>query len=138
MASKIVSSLLAVSILVEIGCSSTRMLTEEELRTNADRDILVATIDGRTILFKSGNYKITEAGLGSIEGKGKLIINESAENSRDFEDTIPFSEIQKITSARTSDLAKIAAIVIIGTSVILVWLLSTRLESHYLPGTTSN
>ena len=122
MTSKIVGSIIAVSIFVEVGCSSTRALTEEQLRINTNHDILIETKDGRTIKFRSGNYKIVEADSGSIQGKGKLLINGRNESRFEFDGELSFSEIQRITYTEATAIAQIITVVVLGTEALLLLL----------------
>ena len=89
------------------ACSSTKEFTQEELRAERNHDITVQTKDGRTIIYHKGEYKITDADGGSIEGKGRLLVNKSKNEYRDLESAVAFTKIHTINDTEMTAIGKI-------------------------------
>jgi hypothetical protein len=93
---------------------------------DSDRDIMVETKDGRTIRFRSGEYRVTERNYWTVQGRGRLIVDKKTGESRDFEGEITLAEIQDITTTRTTTVGKVALIAI-GSSILVAVLFFTAL-----------
>lgn len=101
------------------ACFSTRDFTQEELRAERNHDITVQTKDGRTIIYHEGEYKITDADGGSIEGKGRLLVNKSKNEYRDLESAVAFTEIRTINDTEMTLVGKIGLATTLSITVIL-------------------
>jgi len=83
------------------------------------------------ILCHWGEYQIVETDLGSIRGKGKLLVNESRGEYRDWEGAIAFTEIERITDTEITTLGKVTLISTASAVVLLLLFLATfRFEMH--------
>ena len=111
-----------VVIISGCGCTHTQTLTQEHLRADASRNIIVYLKDGRIIQFNSGDYAIIEENLGSIKGQGRLIINETTGEFKHYEGTIVFEEILKITQTGSTVLGSMGIYTLLGISAVLVLL----------------
>ena len=111
------------SIVASAGCTSTSQLSQSDLRVSADHTIIVYALDGRVMRFNSGDYKIIEEGMESIQGKGKLYIDKSMNAFKDFEGTISFIEIKEIRSPQTTILGTAGTILVLAPVVLIGLLL---------------
>ena len=104
------------------GCTTTQTLSPEHFFFENDKDITVYARDGRIIKFKSGDYTVINAEHGILRGQGKLVVNNQTNESREFQCSIEFPEILKITHTEETALGKTATYIFLGTSAILFWL----------------
>jgi hypothetical protein len=115
---KKVHLIFAAMLLTTAGCTHTEMLSPEHLVIDSDRDIMVETKDGRTIRFRSGEYRVTERNYWTVQGRGRLIVDKQTGESRDFEGEITLAEIQDITTIKATTVGKVAFIAI-GSSILV-------------------
>ncbi|HEV8538414.1 MAG TPA: hypothetical protein VGR15_05750 [Bacteroidota bacterium] len=117
-------------LLIGAGCTSTSRVTQSELEPNGDRDITVYTNDGRIIGFKSGEYRIIDENFGSIQGKGKLYTDDNKKKFKEFEGSVAFAEIQKISESHTTALGY--AGVVAGATIILILIGLSQIKIGHL------
>jgi hypothetical protein len=126
----------AISIVATLlsGCFSTKEFTQEELQSKSDHNITIRTRDGMVIQCSEGKYTIIDGDPGSIQGKG-LILAEKAKHvyneSKNWEGTIPFSEIASVTDDEMTTYSKITVITLgisttfaLGTYLLFAWAFS--------------
>ena len=106
----LLSSMLVLSLVAQLGCTSTVRITKEQIHSESNRSITVLTKDGRTIFFKHGKYKIIDLNGGTIQGKGDIIVDMIDSNEKEFDGRIGFDEIEQITTTQPSVVGQVAGL----------------------------
>lgn len=99
-----------------IGCSSTGIITLNDLKYGPPSEISILTKDNKSYIFKPGNYRAEQD---SLFGIGTMV--DETSNSFDFRGKIAFQDIEIISGSQIDSGNTILLILGIGALVLLIF-----------------
>ena len=116
------------------GCISTEIVQPENLQSDATRDIVVRTRNGKTIRMLGGDYQITTVGeVHNLKGKGDLFLNEKHTKTKRFEGEIPLDDVSSIET-REKTVFYYSVPILMGTVVLLTILFAIAMGGRGFGG----